>query len=201
MQVNIETAQVSIKVVQVNNKQMTKAVFRQLPERGVYNSEGNLVPMEHWGIIRENVGDGKLWVLAVDGGVLVKGDINLGQFDHAIAAWEVRKAEAQLRQYDQWEADWAAHDASVVERDAALARIDERWPTKTSANFDERKMAREALPQLVSPPSTPPYWWPRGQRAEVEDIFNYSKVALTITSARAVARETLLKLPQLFIAI
>jgi hypothetical protein len=64
--VSIATATVSIKVLQVNNRQMTQSVFRQLPERGLIDDETIELLGVPWGWVNytaSGMGDGRQFVV------------------------------------------------------------------------------------------------------------------------------------------
>jgi len=53
----IQTASIEIKALTLNNKQMTLAVFRQLPEQEVEETD------VHWGLVRYTIGEKDLWLV------------------------------------------------------------------------------------------------------------------------------------------
>jgi len=54
---SIQTVFVEIKVLTINNKQMTLAVFRQLPEQEVQETD------VHWGLVRYTIAEKDLWLV------------------------------------------------------------------------------------------------------------------------------------------
>ena len=69
---SISTLSVNLKVIQINNKQMTFGVFRQLYEGVIYDSENNLMH-ELWGKV--NYKD-ETWIVYQVGDVLMKMSID-----------------------------------------------------------------------------------------------------------------------------
>lgn len=74
---SIDTLSVTIKALHVSGKQMTLAVFRQLPECHVFNKDGSFDITEYWGIVRYHIKDeGSLWAVRAVDGVLYRCDID-----------------------------------------------------------------------------------------------------------------------------
>lgn len=73
----LKTLQVSIQSLTVNNKQMTLAVFRQLPEMILINDKGQLLPeIKLWGLVRYQIKDsGNIWAVCEEGGTLYRAKI------------------------------------------------------------------------------------------------------------------------------
>ena len=70
---SLDTLAVTIQALHVNGKQMTLAVFRQLPIAIAYNEDGSLAPLEYWGIVRYAIKDqGDLWAVCASGGRLYR---------------------------------------------------------------------------------------------------------------------------------
>lgn len=75
---NIDTLTVSIKSIRISKKQMTLAVFRQIPMINIFTEKGNIITdFTYWGIVRYAIRDrGDLWVVLSDDGILYKACIN-----------------------------------------------------------------------------------------------------------------------------
>lgn len=71
----LSTLKVEIKALTVSGKQMTLAVFRQLPTQKTYDCEMNLrLDVRYWGIVRYAIKDeGDVWVVMEQGGRLYRG--------------------------------------------------------------------------------------------------------------------------------
>ena len=100
---SIDTLSVTVRALHVNSKQMTLAVFRQLPQTQLYNDDGTLVPLKHWGIVRYAIRDeADLWVVAEGSDILWRcaliGD-NLNHWDRV-----VENDQKILDEYLDWEA-------------------------------------------------------------------------------------------------
>lgn len=65
----IETLQVVIKSIRIEKKQMTLAVFRQLPIKQILTDENDLIDYTYWGIVNYKIKDeGNQWVVfSIDG--------------------------------------------------------------------------------------------------------------------------------------
>ena len=64
---SLDTLAVTIKTLHVSGKQMTLAVFRQLPIKYVYKNS------ELWGIVRYSIkDDGDIWLVFSDNGILYR---------------------------------------------------------------------------------------------------------------------------------
>ena len=71
---SLDTLSVTIQALHVNSKQMTLAVFRQLPIAQAYNDDGTLnAELAHWGIVRYNIKDeAPSWIVASKDGRLFR---------------------------------------------------------------------------------------------------------------------------------
>jgi hypothetical protein len=74
---SLDTLSVTIRALHVNGKQMTLAVFRQLPCLSLYLETGDINnDLRHWGIVRYFIKDeGSEWVVADYNGVLYRCDL------------------------------------------------------------------------------------------------------------------------------
>lgn len=62
---SLRTLSVTIQALTVSNKQMTLAVFRQLPDRPICDYDGKLCPeLKLWGTVRYKIEDELDWVVA-----------------------------------------------------------------------------------------------------------------------------------------
>lgn len=69
---SLDTLAVTIQALHVNGKQMTLAVFRQLPLACAYKNDGSLMPFEFWGIVRYQIKDCDAWVICASDGRLYR---------------------------------------------------------------------------------------------------------------------------------
>ena len=71
---SLDTLSVSVLAIHVNQKQMTLAVFRQLPVSGIHNADGTLDDKEYWGVVRYHIKDEDCnrWVIISDNGILYR---------------------------------------------------------------------------------------------------------------------------------
>ena len=101
---SLDTLAVTIQALHVSGKQMTLAVFRQLPAAYAYNDDGSMAPLEYWGIVRYAIKDeGDLWVIAASGGRLYRCRLDW----HGDSVW---RAEAELRNARSLVAWWKTVD-------------------------------------------------------------------------------------------
>lgn len=102
---HISTMTITIQALQVHNKQMTLAVFRQLPERRAYLDDWTLNPtLEHWGIVRYAVGDVAVWLVAGQHGQLVRCSLGFRLPNVSGAEMWLRQSLAQLQVAQAWAA-------------------------------------------------------------------------------------------------
>jgi hypothetical protein len=107
---SLDTLAVTIQALHVNGKQMTLAVFRQLPCAEVINEDGSLAPIECWGLVRYSIKDeGDFWVVCASGGRLYRSKLRLD------LAFAVKHAEHDLRNAESlvrwWKEAQATRDA------------------------------------------------------------------------------------------
>lgn len=91
----LDTLAVTIKALHVNGKQMTLAVFRQLPVVQHLNEDGSLAPLEYWGLVRYSIKDeDDLWAVCVKDGRLYRAGLYVtSSFDWYRAEQLRREAE------------------------------------------------------------------------------------------------------------
>lgn len=79
---SLDLLSVTIKTLHVSGKQMTLAVFRQLPETCLYFDTGELdTDYSLWGLVRYQIKDsGDTWVVCSKDGVLHRADTHNGDF-------------------------------------------------------------------------------------------------------------------------
>ena len=72
-QASLDTMSVTIKALHVNGKQMTLAVFRQLPMICPYNDNGKPIEADFWGLVRYQIKeDGDTWIVLSTNGILYR---------------------------------------------------------------------------------------------------------------------------------
>lgn len=70
---SLDTLAVTIRALHVSGKQMTLAVFRQLPTISACNEDGSIRPMEYWGIVHYAIKhEADTWVICASGGILYR---------------------------------------------------------------------------------------------------------------------------------
>lgn len=113
---SLDTLAVTIQALHVNGKQMTLAVFRQLPVADAYKEDGSLADIEPWGTVRYQIKDeAALWLVASSGGRLYRcaADVPYGRSVINSEQW-VSGARDELAAYREWEpkararAEWDA---------------------------------------------------------------------------------------------
>lgn len=142
----IQTAVIEIKALTLNNKQMTLAVFRQLPED---ETEPPLYACSdpkatRWGLVRYEIKDeGKLWLVFSRGGKLYREKVPYGDWEKVKQAQEwVTYHENHIKKYHPPPND-SVHEKlkeaqKKLEGDLIVAKEWDRW----------RRHLEETLPQL-----------------------------------------------------
>lgn len=75
--ISAEELTVTIRAVRINGKQMTLAVFRQLPVIELCAESGDaLSPIRPWGIVRQEIKEATVWLLLEFAGQLYKAPID-----------------------------------------------------------------------------------------------------------------------------
>lgn len=99
---NIDTLTISIKSIRVSKKQMTLAVFRQLPEINIFTEKGGINPdFNYWGVVRYQIRDmGELWVVLSYAGVLYKACIDWDADDDWRLGFKKKELEAAQKKLD-----------------------------------------------------------------------------------------------------
>lgn len=156
----LDTLAVTIQALHVSGKQMTLAVFRQLPTTLAYGEDGSLLPLEYWGVVRYAIKDeGDAWVVCATGGRLYRCPLN----------WQgdsVWRAEAELKHakaiVEWWRTIKAAKDVGswnfpIAPRGAASWAADALGGLEFDVEDSEHQLevclraeaTREALARLV----------------------------------------------------
>jgi hypothetical protein len=101
---SLDTLAVTIQALHVNGKQMTLAVFRQLPKAHALKKDGELADFEFWGLVRYPIKDeGDLWAVASNSGILYRCDA-APYFESVEDALRNKKsAIVRLEFYRKWE--------------------------------------------------------------------------------------------------
>lgn len=169
-QASLATLAVTIQALHVNAKQMTLAVFRQLPQARAYKDDGTLAEgFEYWGLVRYEIKDqGSLWLVAGRDGALYRCDTRHGHMPvefkrndlsyarSMLAEYEGKREKA--RQYSEWKAagcvggymPWVCFTS---DDEASLGHWREEIPLRDAAIVQAQTAARShdvlmALPQL-----------------------------------------------------
>lgn len=113
---SLDTLSVTIKALHVNSKQMTLAVFRQLPIAEAYKDDGTLnTDLTHWGIVRYNIKDeSPSWIVASKDGRLFRcATKEFRKWDEETDYFERRLQTLILQQneFAQWAKYWIAYNA------------------------------------------------------------------------------------------
>lgn len=171
---SIDTIAVTIQALRVSGKQMTLAVFRQLPMHSIYKPDGTLCKAQLWGTVRYDFskeGCG-FWVVASVDGLLFRGPVASGFYSVERVLRSLDECDRNLRDY----AAWVEHNAVQDE---------------ASKNGEGH-----TVPYMPSP-----YVWNEKQEQEIlQDIVAY-KVDLENAKRAAVSLDVVRALPQLFIAV
>lgn len=177
--VAVEIFSVSIKVIRVNNKQMTQAVFRQLPQ-GTEDKSSTL-----WGIVKYD-GIGRYqgqWLVFSQSGKLFRRELDLSQ--RGVDQYDLTRAKEQLKYHGPsyyaykdepgyWEKQSQTYSAERVKQERAEYE-------KSKYEYESKK---KALQKAVE--------------EEEQYVFNEQKAEVNRYSYE---HGLVKKLPQLFIAV
>lgn len=95
--VSTEELVVTIRAVRINGRQMTLAVFRQLPTVDLCTESGEaLSPIRPWGIVRQEVKDASTWLLLEVEGVLCKAPLDTERLHQSEIEAGIRLANRSL---------------------------------------------------------------------------------------------------------
>lgn len=101
---SLDTMAVTIQALHVSGKQMTLAVFRQLPMTSAFHDSGELRDLAFWGLIRYQIKDeSALWAVASAGGILYRCDAVPRRKSIALLEREEKGARDDLKRYMVWE--------------------------------------------------------------------------------------------------
>lgn len=169
---SLETLSVTIQALHVSGKQMTLAVFRQLPVTHAYNDDGSLRPMEYWGIVRYAIKDeGDAWVVCASGGRLYRCPLKWHVNNNVwFATQELAHAKASLA--------WWHRVKARVDRGGSVYVYDE--------DDDEPRGC---------------HVWRVDDLAALEGKVAESETCLQTCQRAEETRAKLLRIPQLFIAV
>jgi len=180
---SLDTLSVTIQALHVNGKQMTLAVFRQLPIASAYITEdessiGAIAPMEFWGIVRYNIKDeGDLWVVAASRGRLYRCCvIPILSNGHSYPTLEEANKDLNNAMLDiMW---WRS-----VNNDTTKEGHKKNYETHYSQAQRERLSWHEKL------------------ITDLNDQLDWYRNRVTIIERVEKTKESLMQLPQLFIAV
>lgn len=138
---SLDTMAVTIHALHVSGKQMTLAVFRQLPVASMFLDSGERDDSLHyWGVVRYKIGDDKEWVVAERDGRLFRCNAYIRS---------VQDCESTVRLYEKDVANLAGWNYSAQQSDAtykklAMARVALTFAIQAQSTCEQTKK----LPQL-----------------------------------------------------
>ena len=187
----LKTLNVTIQALAVNGKQMTLAVFRQLPIGPIQNDRRELLPeIRLWGLVRYNIKDeGDLWVVFDKDGILYRSRFPMPYSEVRLAERSIEQWERILREADQMV------DSRIVAKDMYLL-------FDTTSDY--------AKPTLSFYPNIHNHIHPQNIKVSerhkilgkyLEDAKVQLSKAITENDTNEAVRKTLAGLPQLFIAV
>ena len=89
---------ITIRAVRVSGKQMTLAVFKQLPVVDLYTEEGvALEPIRPWGIVRQEIKEISTWLLLEYNGLLHKAPVDVNRFPQSEIEAGIRLIQSSLQ--------------------------------------------------------------------------------------------------------
>lgn len=141
----LRTLSVTIQSLTVSGKQMTLAVFRQLPERNVLDTDGSLREVGLWGLVRYQIKDeGSLWVVFDEDAILYRSEMPRHYEDPAVMHPEYRIRLAKEAGNQHWRSMTPAERlAAVAEMEAENAEY-AKWARLATAS----RIELLKLPQL-----------------------------------------------------
>ena len=180
---SIDTVSVTIQALKVGPKQMTLAVFKQLPSGKIF-CDGGIVDKElsFWGRVRYSIKDqGDIWVVAEEHGSLLRCRFDRG---HYVDFSDIISKQDYLVKIENLCNDLGA---SVLRQRSRKAQIGEGGAGWWS-DFEQSSLEREARELQLK----------EGQRRTIS--VGLESLKETVPNIDA-AFEELNKLPQLFIAV
>lgn len=176
---------ITIQALRINGEAVTTEMFRQLPLVEIFREDGSLRPFEPWGIVRYAFANyrffaGKVWVVGIGAdGYLARARIDDPDNKCRHAQYAVEEARQALWRYVRWEVKWQQYAAEHPDFD---------WETRvwTDAYDEEGPVER---------------YFQRGEREDRLRKVREEEYAFDKVERQDRARQDLLKLPQLFIAV
>jgi hypothetical protein len=163
----LDTLSVTIQALHVSGKQMTLAVFRQLPVASAYTKTGALDDLEFWGFVRYPIkNQGDEWIVAAKNGSLYRCNFSAPFLEIDEAR---RRENHALKELDWWleykacrennrrvperptlhqfvrRKDWAPDELPNLEKN--LAACQREWMNSVRADQSMLELAK-TLPQL-----------------------------------------------------
>lgn len=171
---SLDTLAVTIRALHVRGKQMTLAVFRQLPVKDAYLNDGSLAPLERWGLVRYEIkNEGLLWLVASHDGILYRCRTN--------PPWDIEIAKNRLEGCNDHLSQWLVYEKELAE-----------WSAERELPHTERRhMFQPQHPFRGLGDSTEAY----------EKAIVSAKYRMSVALRADLGERLLLQLPQLFIAV
>lgn len=85
---SLDTMSVTIRALHVDGKQMTLAVFRQLPRWATFNKSGHLADCKWWGTVEYRIDTQSAWLVGEHQGRLIRCGIGNGEESY----WQLDEA-------------------------------------------------------------------------------------------------------------
>jgi len=180
---SLDTLAVTIRALHVSGKQMTLAVFKQLPELAAFTENGELGDFEPWGTVRYAIKDcADRWLVASKDGILYRCSLRIDWPDSVDARRRdfdsIRKT---LLAYEEWQKAKIKYDL-----------LYEEWKKRPDRN------AFDGMPREPYPPNR--CRWEIGDQC-YRDRFIESKLKLEKAELIEKTMLDINRLPQLFIAV
>lgn len=215
---SIDTLSVTIRSLHVNSKQMTLAVFRQLPVVPVYRDDGTLMPLERWGLVRYEIKDeGKLWLVASHAGALYRGNVsNFLDEVNPIYMNDQKNYIVELKneyvEYKKWESSVLQYLAAMESYNNQRRELEDACPIERSENYLTRIDREDWIWNKM--PGRPKcvleidlnsnrifHQWTVGLSQEYEEVIAGNGEDLKAMETANRSYKELMALPQLFIAV
>lgn len=213
--VSIDVLSVSIRVLHIDRKQMTLAVFRQLPTVDLYQSTGDLTAdFTLWGTVRYLVDDCNRWAVGTRDGILWRGVVRL-PYEFAASpqacAAAGASARAVLAAFRQYAPAYRVYEAEERRRRAENDELERTCPIPYQYGAtNQARYAWIAAHQTIPLPRVPPnrpevLGYNQGFTPDDEAALIHQVQRAIVDQANAErARRTFAQLealPQLFIAV
>ncbi len=197
---SLDTLAVTIQALHVSGKQMTLAVFRQLPVTKAYTDGGDLALLERWGIVRYAIKDeDSVWLVASADGKLYRCQAN-----HALRSPDYFKRVLldqiqKLANYKNALMIIVSNKKVHAAFNEAVSRLKAECPHKDW--LLRHRWVNERTPKHPGGDLDMPYRWGDVTQEQLEESIVMQAAELEKSKRFDASRVEIMSLPQLFIAV